>query len=419
MLLGFSGGADSTALLRGLLLAGCEVHAVHCNFHLRGSESDRDMEFCIRLCEVCGVPLDVVHFDVVDYMRRHGVGLEEACRNLRYAEFRRLKEKYGCARIAVAHNADDNIETLLLNLFRGAGISGLRGMLPDTGEILRPLLSVFRVEILEFLKKLNQDFITDSTNLESDVKRNFIRNQLLPLAETRWPGLRKAVTTTIRNMRIEEAVVAHAEREWLGDWQSQGGRLTYATIQAAPHSEWIIHRWGRRIGLPHHCAHEISEHIEDGSLKPGKHWQASGGDVVSTAEALEFVAWSPDSGDEEEDVQELFDVKEIKVSDSIWAALKQDRTNKMLWISDSPEDFIARKPRKGDRIKPLGMKGSSLVADVMRDAGLTALEKREMRIVVHKKSGEIIWIPGVKRSRCCLVHEDAQYIYKIMLKGKI
>jgi len=168
VLAGVSGGADSVALLLALRSdPHMELTAVHCNFHLRGEESDRDMLFVEQLSGRLGVPLVTVHFDVPEYIRRNGVSVEMACRDLRYAEFRRIMSQVGAGRIAVAHNADDNAETLLLNLMRGAGVAGLRGMRPDTGEVIRPLLSLSRADIERYLDakgtalchRLNQPFV--------------------------------------------------------------------------------------------------------------------------------------------------------------------------------------------------------------------------------------------------------------------
>ncbi len=117
-----------------------------------------------------------------------------ACRDLRYAFFREEMRRLGCARIAVAHNADDNVETFLLSLMRGAGLKGLKAMTADNGEIMRPLLEVSRKDIEIYLERIGQDFITDSTNLECDFARNFLRLQVLPLLEQRWPGAKKSIT---------------------------------------------------------------------------------------------------------------------------------------------------------------------------------------------------------------------------------
>lgn len=413
VLLGLSGGADSTALLHLLLEAGCRVYAVHCNFHLRGEESDRDMRFCRELCRRLEVPLDIVHFNVREYMVSHSVGMEEACRQLRYAEFHRLKEKYGARRTVVAHNADDNIETLILNLFRGSGIKGLRGMLPDTGEVARPLLEVSRKEILDYLDSIGQDYITDSTNLESEVKRNFIRNELLPLAETRWPGLHKAVTATLRNLRSDEAVISATEMNLIGRPEEKPAKLTFDTIKSAPDAEWIIDRWGTRHGLRHHSAREISTHYEAGTLMTGKRWRAEKGNIFATSGGLEYIPDADEKKGEGQDVGAIYDIKEVGLTDMVWKEIKSDSSNEVLWLPISPDRFIMRSPRPGDRISPLGMKGSQLVADILRDARLPLTARKNILLLCDRKSGEVIWVPGIKRSRHHLIGKNDKKVWRL------
>lgn len=204
-----SGGADSVALLS--LLIECrmkEVTALHCNFHLRGEESMRDQRHVEQTCRKLGVRLLVKDFDTLAYMEENkGISLEMACRELRYSWFRTASASLGADRIATGHNADDNIETMLLNLLRGSGTAGLKGMMPDNGEIWRPLLSVHRREITDYLASAGLTYITDSSNLTSDYRRNFIRNEVIPLLRSRWPGLNKALDRSIRLLRDDNAVV--------------------------------------------------------------------------------------------------------------------------------------------------------------------------------------------------------------------
>lgn len=290
VVLGLSGGADSVALLLVLKRLGLDIVAVHCNFHLRGKESDRDMDFCRNLADKIRIPLDIVHFDVPAYETGHRVSTEVACRELRYEYFRRRVEETGAERIAVAHHADDNIETMLLNLFRGCGISGLRGMLPDANGIIRPLLTTTRADILEYLEQMEQDFIVDSTNLCSDYRRNFIRNELLPLIETRWNGVRKSITSTIANLQSDEAVLAAVEEQELSG-HSQAidpDQLPYSMLKDFPEPEWLLHRWLDRYGAHANIAREIAAAMRSGRPRTGKTWRTPAGTVTATRTALRF-----------------------------------------------------------------------------------------------------------------------------------
>lgn len=292
VVVGFSAGADSTALLLALRESGIEVIPVHCNFHLRGEESMRDEARAREICTQLGLDLKVVDFDVDAYIHEKGAGIsvEMACRELRYAEFERIMVELDADRIAVAHNADDNVETLLLNLFRGSGVTGLRAMLPDTGMILRPLLKITREEIEEYLKEKGVEFVVDSTNLCSDYRRNYIRCEILPMIEERWQGVKHAITTTIENLQGEERVLNWGEEYWLKDDQS----LSLNTISKSPDPFWTIYKFVSRHGVSRVKALEILDVYEKKAgtqLIVGKRWEACGGYVVFDMKKLKFVSY--------------------------------------------------------------------------------------------------------------------------------
>lgn len=201
-----SGGADSVALLRVLAALGCNCIAAHCNFHLRGDEADRDEAFVRKLCHDIDIELRCTDFDVEAYKKSHGVSTEMACRELRYDWFERQRAALGCSVIAVAHHRDDNIETFFLNLVRGSGITGLAGIKPCNGKIVRPLLGSSRDEIINYLKTLGQDYVTDSTNLENDYARNKIRNVMLPEISRLFPSAMAGIELTLDNLQGDYAV---------------------------------------------------------------------------------------------------------------------------------------------------------------------------------------------------------------------
>lgn len=180
LVVGVSGGADSVFLLRVLTELGYDCIACHCNFHLRGEESNRDERFVRDLCERMGVTLNCTDFDTEGYAAERQIGIEQAARELRYGYFDSLLRDSGAVAVAVAHHRDDNVETLIWNMVRGTGIRGLRGMLPKNGSVIRPLLCMSREEILRGLSDMGQDYVVDSTNLEDVVTRNKIRHNIVP-----------------------------------------------------------------------------------------------------------------------------------------------------------------------------------------------------------------------------------------------
>ena len=193
VLVALSGGADSVSLLDVLLRAGYTCIAAHCNFHLRGEESNRDEAFVRDLCKQMNVELELTDFDTIEYARTHEVSIEVAARELRYRWFDEMARKHGCQAVCVAHHQNDQAETILLNLKRGTGIRGLAGMrpvsanpiVPESVPIVRPLLCTTRGYIEHYLKdKRHLNWVTDSTNSDTSITRNAIREQLKNYSKT-------------------------------------------------------------------------------------------------------------------------------------------------------------------------------------------------------------------------------------------
>lgn len=402
----FSGGADSMALLVALAnlkkTEGFVLEAIHCNFNLRGAESLRDREFAIKTCLKYGIKLHVAEFDVPDYIKKNGGSIEMVCRELRYAEFHRLRKLYAFDRIAVAHNADDNIETLLMNLFRGSGLNGIAAMQTDNNYILRPLLGVTRMEIEGYLENLGEHYVIDSSNLDIIYRRNFIRNEILPIVESRWPGVRKALYRTMKILDEERQTLKVVERRLL---DSTPGKLPYSTIEEAPDASWLIHRFALRYGASHTIALEISDSFAGGAERYiGKKWETENGIITFSRNALEFL-----------DSKRLLpdDLKEkcLENSEELMKQITASRDNSVLWLPFPLSECLVRKPQPGDRLKPLGMKGSKLVSDIIKDAKTDPATKRNLMVVEY--NGEILWVEGLRRSRLYLVTPADRHIYRI------
>ena len=215
LLVALSGGADSVCLLLALSQLGYRVEALHCNFELRGSESDADEAFCRRLCRTKSIPISVRHFRTRSYAQRHAMSLEMAARRLRYDWFADMALERSAAAVCVAHHRDDNIETMLLNLIRGTGIRGITGMNPRSVQdgmiVLRPMLSLSRTDIESWLRACGQSWVTDSTNLKADAaQRNLIRLRVLPLLEEMNPRVRETLAEDILRFREVEALYSAA-----------------------------------------------------------------------------------------------------------------------------------------------------------------------------------------------------------------
>lgn len=391
LLLCVSGGADSMALLHACARAGAEALVVHCDFHLRGAESERDREFVEAACRRLGIECITVHFDVPDYMRRHGVSMEMACRSLRYDAFRRLMRERGCVRMAVAHNSGDNDETMLLNLMRGTGVRGLRGMLPDTGEILRPLLDVSRADITAFLAEIGEDYITDSSNLKDDVQRNFLRLTLLPLLESRWKGVRKALARTRTNMLDAEAAEAAAIAPFL---PLTSDYLPASNLRECPAPGVLVRAFMEPHGATERQIREMT------AAAPGAAWELPEGKTAAMERDGLHIYIKSDAP---------LPFKETRSRLALTPALREDirrNPSQLTAYFAGDEGLCWRTPRPGDRIAPLGMKGSRLVADALRDAGVPSRLRSRYPILLDSR-GRVLWIPGVCRSRHCLIEKES------------
>ena len=212
VLVALSGGADSVALLHVLVSLGYRCECAHCNFHLRGEESDRDERFVRLLCEKMSVKLHVVHFQTKEYAAQHHLSIEMAARELRYNWFEELCKEHQTTVIAVAHHRDDSVETVLLNLIRGTGINGLKGISCKNGRVVRPLLQESREAILDYLEHVGQDYVTDSTNLQDEYMRNKIRLNILPMMREMNPSVADSIFETSRRLS-EVADVYHTDRQ--------------------------------------------------------------------------------------------------------------------------------------------------------------------------------------------------------------
>ncbi len=203
-----SGGADSMCLLHLLFSKrrelGIELFAAHYEHGLRGAESLTDAEFVSAWCAEKGIPCTVEHGDVAAYAGEKGMGTEQAARELRYDFLRRTAEKLGCDKIATAHNADDNAETIIFNLCRGTGGAGLRGIPPVRGDIVRPLLGCTRAEIEEYLDKNDVPHVEDSSNKTDDYSRNLIRHRVMPVLREINPAMAAAANRAAELSRQDE-----------------------------------------------------------------------------------------------------------------------------------------------------------------------------------------------------------------------
>ncbi len=382
-----SGGADSVALLLLLQEAGYRIEAAHCNFHLRGEESDRDEAFCEQFCRNRNIPFHRVHFDTQTYAELHKVSIEMAARELRYKWFEQLRNDLGAAGICVAHHRDDAVETVLLNLVRGTGLRGLCGIQPRNGNILRPLLCVSREEIEAFLAERGQEYVTDSTNLEADVQRNKVRLQVLPLLKTLNPAVVENIQRTAENLMgaqaTLDAVFLHNKNH---------NALILSDYDDCASREYIAFEWAKKFGFNGSQIRQILE-AETGKIITS----SSGYDILRDRNQL-LVEPSlkpmkpvriPEEGNYVFNENNRFSVKQQPVFIS--------KTADVATIDAAQVAFplTIRRVEEGDWMIPYGMKRRKLLSDLMTDRKMTVFEKRHQLVVVDAQ-GVIVWLVGLR-----------------------
>lgn len=392
-LVALSGGADSVSLLLILAELGYRIEAVHCNFHLRGDESNRDEQFCVDLCRRKGIALHRVHFDTTTYAAAHKVSIEMAARELRYQYFEQLRRDIRADDICVAHHRDDSVETILLNLIRGTGIDGLTGIAPRRGHIVRPLLCLSRDEILSFLREKAQDFVTDSSNLVDDVKRNKVRLDVIPMLKTINPS----VVDSIAQMATHLTEVAKAADDDRIHGIYKGERLPTDSLRREASPEYVL--WHRLKGCGF-TPKQIQNIAESLNAPSGKQWISPTHTVVKDRECLIVAENTPNTAQEATIPEEGVYV----YGDTIRFRIERGDVNGDFHINPSPLTAMVdaatisfplhiRHVKQGDRFSPLGMKGSRLVSDFLTDRKANVIDKRR-QLVVTDGEGRIIWLVG-------------------------
>lgn len=436
-IIALSGGADSVSLLLVLKHLeselGITLEAAHCNFHLRGDESLRDEQFCQQLCRRLHVPLHLVHFDTHAYADLHHVSIEMAARDLRYAYFEQLRRDIHAHDICVAHHRDDSVETLLLNLVRGTGLRGLRGIQPRNAHIIRPLLSHSRQQIEQYLDALGESYVTDSTNLHNDVKRNKIRLNVIPLLRELNPSASQSIFET--SLRVTEALkifddaIQHAIAD-VTTPQTQNSKLktqnspliiSVPRLKQQPSPEYTLHEILSPRGFTSaqieqiytsldtnptgkiitSCTHELAFDRSTLILQP------------KTPTPLVRPMHIPETG-----TYVLSDNLKLKVeTEECGDRYEPSRTADCasLDASDIKFPLTLRHPQPGDRFVPFGMTGTKLLSDYLTDRKKNIFEKRA-QLVLTDAQQRILWLVGERTDNRFRITPHTQQALRLTLQ---
>lgn len=423
VLLAVSGGLDSMVMLYLFQKAGYNFSVAHCNFKLRGKESDGDEQFVVDYCDEHNIQLFVNRFDTKEYAKQEGISIEMAARDLRYTWFNELmeNEKFDC--LATAHHQDDVIETFLINLSRGTGIRGLSGIKPKSGRLIRPILFADRITVCEYAALHHLQNREDSSNSDTSIQRNFIRHKIIPMLDEFHPASRKNIIKTIDNLyhtetiyqqkidEIKETVIkdnGHCEAINITDLQKCSSVKTVLFE--------ILHDKGFSI-------EQVEDIIASLDAESGKRFFTSTHRLVKDRGELLITSI-------ENNQPELFyiDADCDRIEKPFPMKFDRKKRNSSFLFSKNPlvADFdsdklefplLLRKWKEGEYFQPLGMTGFKKLSDFFIDEKYSIPEKENAWILAS--GNKVVWVVGKRIDERFKIDKQTRNIFRISIHKQV
>ena len=423
LLLAVSGGVDSVVLCELCKQAGYSFIIAHCNFKLRGAESERDAAFVQQLAQNYNVPFLKKEFNTAEYAEKNKVSIQEAARELRYGWFEEiLKSEVGSkmyenlkpgtwnlepgtvcrlpSALLTAHHLDDNIETMLMHFFRGTGIHGLRGMLPKQGHIVRPLLFARKQELKQFATENNLTWVEDSSNAVDKYSRNYFRNQLIPLVQHIYPEAENNLAGNLRRFAdmeqlYEQALALHKKK--LLEYKGEEVHIPILKLQKSEPLHSIVYEIIRDFGF---SAAQVEEVIKLLGSESGRYVQSATHRIIKNrrwliiahtqAEQAQTIAID---ADEDRIVFENGALALAQIKDKN-VQLVNDPAIALIDQSTLQFPLLLRKWKRGDYFYPLGLKKKKKLARFFIDQKLSMTDKEKVWVLESNK--KIVWVVGFR-----------------------
>ena len=409
LILGISGGADSVCLMHILLALNYSFELAHCNFNLRGEESAADEVFVKELAKKHQLKIHIKHFDTLEYASKNKISTQMAARDLRYAWFHDLLASENANYIAIAHHANDDVETFFINLVRGSGLKGLLGIKEKNNAVVRPLLSVSRLEIEHYLKEKGLLFREDGSNTSVKYLRNKIRHQLMPLLVEMNPSIQQTISDEMKILegvsQIYTAKVEEVRKELM---QEKEGVVQFKISDLLALNP--LHSYLYELLNPYGfmTIQPIAKALQGQS---GKQFFSSTHQLVVDRDCI-FI--SPLKSE-----NEVFTITEKTVDLLTPLVLKfKISTDKTIVFSTAIAklDFgklqfplTLRKWKQGDKFMPLGMKKFKKLSDFFIDNKFSILDKQEQWLLCS--GNDIVWVVGYRIDERYKIETDTKKVY--------
>jgi tRNA(Ile)-lysidine synthase len=423
LLVAFSGGVDSVVLSDLLYKAGYNIELAHCNFQLRGQEAKDDTIFCENFAKSINAKLHVIYFDTKTYATEYKLSIQMAARELRYNWFKTLKTEHSFDFILTAHHANDNVETVFVNLIRGTGVKGLQGIPEKQNDIIRPLLFATKEDIKEYALKNKLLFREDSSNQEIKYKRNFIRHQIIPELKKLNPALEETFSTSIQFFKQSADIVAEfAQLKFKSICKEENSQLFIDIILLLQEAqkETLLFEWLYRKNFKTSQIQQLVEVLMT-NKQVGKQFSSATHQLVVDRKYIIVQALEKEPSEKVFVIKSMSDTVHLPINlhfeESTNREFSKDKNEISIAYSNNLFPLTLRKWKQGDKFKPLGLNGFKKLSDFFKDQKLSLFEKEDTWILENKE--HIVWIVGHRVDDRCKITEETEKILRITSSSKI
>ena len=413
VVVGISGGADSVALLHILVSLGYKCIAAHCNFNLRGDESFRDEQFTIDFTKRLQVPLCKISFETNKYAQENRLSVEMAARELRYRWFEELLNTYDADAVAVAHHRDDSVETLLINLTRGSGLTGLTGIKPKNGNVVRPLLCVSREDIYAYIENNGLEYVTDSSNSSDIYTRNFIRLKVIPLLEEINPSVKASLARTANHLYDASLIYNHSVEE-ARRVIIQNNRLSISALLSFPAPATILYEMLKPYGFSRTVCESIFTVLDKDSGKifysPTHRLLKDRSDLlIDVLSGEDNRAYLINLEDDNVDLPVELKPEIVVIKESY--QIEKDKKFAYFDFDKLSFPLVLRHWQEGDWFVPFGMKGKKKISDYFSDKKFSLFDKEKTWLLCSGQ--DVIWIVGERTDNRYRIEKTTKRVLKL------